>query len=138
MRESSRHIDGADVALAIHVGICCAVTVCLALGLYGLMQPTRTSNPGMAAYKPPPGTVIDFASPAPFASAPDILPASTEPPLEAMAASPLQQQSEANKPDTQLKTKRSKRPRAARRKQWREPMMGYAFQPYFGGYRSWY
>ena len=37
-RCSRGHIDGAPVALAIYAVVCCAVTVCLALGLYELMQ----------------------------------------------------------------------------------------------------
>ena len=59
-RCSRGHIDGAPVALAIYAVVCCAVTVCLALGLYELMQPRRFANPGLAAYKPPPGTVINL------------------------------------------------------------------------------
>jgi hypothetical protein len=61
-RCSRRHIDGATVALAIYAVICCAVTVCLALGLYELMQPRRIANPGLAAYKPPPGTIINLVN----------------------------------------------------------------------------
>jgi hypothetical protein len=136
MPRSSQHIDGAGVALAVHLGTFCAVTACLAFALYELMQPIRSANPGLAAYKPPPGTVINLASPAPSASVPQ--PGLIEPPLETMAASVPQQQSEADKTKTELKTKRPKRQRTARRKERRNPMTGYAFQPYFGGYRSWY
>ena len=138
MRGSSRHIGGAAVALAVHLGTFCAVTACLAFALYELMQPTRSANPGLTTYKPPPGTVINLASSAPSASVPDTLPGSIELPLETIAPSVPEQQSEADKTKTELKTKRPTRQRTARRKERRNPMTGYAFQPYFGGYRSWY
>ena len=138
MPGSSQHIGGAAVALAVHLGTFCAVTACLAFALYQLMQPTRSANPGLAAYKPPPGTVINLVSPPPSVSVPDTLPGLIEPPLETTAASVPKQQSEADKTNTELKTKRPKRQRTARRKERRNPMTGYAFQPYFGGYRSWY
>ena len=64
MAGSSRHqSDGLAAALAIHLGVYCAAGACFALGLYALMQPSRSANPGVAAYKPPPGTVITYAPP---------------------------------------------------------------------------
>jgi hypothetical protein len=116
----------------------CALTACLALGLYELMQPTQSTNPGLAAYKAPPRTAINLASPAPAAPLPETSPGSIELPLETIAALVPERQSETDKTKTELKTKRPKRQRAARRKERRSPMSGYAFQPYFGGYRSWY
>ena len=137
-RSSRRHIDGAAVALAIYVAICCGIPVCLALGLYELMQPMRTSNPGLAAYKPPPGTVIDFATPTRPLSVPETLPVVIEPTVETIAEPAPQQQVETKKSTSASKTQRTKRQRAARRKERRDPMTGFAFQPSFGGYRSWY
>ena len=81
-RCSRRHIDGATVELAIYAVICCAVTVCLALGLYELMQPRRIANPGLAAYKPPPGTIINLVGLAPPAPRPEVITASIEPPVD--------------------------------------------------------
>jgi len=56
--------------------------------------------------------------------------------------------SEAQKPDAeakkpaaevkQAKTERPKRQHQARRREWRDPMMSYAAQPFYGGYRSYY
>ena len=64
MAGSSRHQDdGLAAALAIHLGVYCAAGACFALGLYALMQPSRSANLGLAAYKPPPGTVITYAPP---------------------------------------------------------------------------
>jgi hypothetical protein len=52
--------DGLAGALAMHLCLYCAVGGCFAFGLYELLQPTRSSNPGIAAYKPPPRTVIAY------------------------------------------------------------------------------
>ena len=137
-RCSRRHIDGATVALAIYAVICCTVTLCLALGLYELMQPRRIANPGLAAYKPPPGTIINLVGLAPPAPRPEIITASIEPPVDppaqALEISVLQPQVEPK--STNAKPERPKRQRAAHVKRRRDAMMGYAFQPSFG--RSWW
>jgi hypothetical protein len=52
--------DGLAAALGIHLCVYCAVAACFALGLYALLQPSRLLNPGLAAYKPPPGTIIAY------------------------------------------------------------------------------
>jgi hypothetical protein len=54
--------DGLAGALAIHLCIYCFVGGCFAFGLYELLQPTRSINPGLAAYKPPPATVISYGT----------------------------------------------------------------------------
>jgi hypothetical protein len=57
--------DGVSGALAAHLCAYCAVAACLAVGLYALYyQPARQPNPGLAAYKPPPGTIISYELPA--------------------------------------------------------------------------
>ena len=58
-----RSNDGLPVALAMHLGIYCAVAVCFAFGVYEFMQPSRIPNPGLAGYKPPPGSVDRHDSP---------------------------------------------------------------------------
>jgi hypothetical protein len=55
--------DGVATALGIHLCFYCAVAACFGFGLYVLLQPTRFANPGMAAYKPPPRTVVTFLPP---------------------------------------------------------------------------
>ena len=52
--------DGLAGALAIHLFLYCAVAGCFFFGLYELLQPTRFNNPGIAAYNPPPRTVIAY------------------------------------------------------------------------------
>ena len=145
VRCSRRQIDGASVGLAIHAVFCCGITVCLALGFYELMQPRRFANPGLAAYKPPAGVVVnlvDLAAPAP---PPGLITASIEPPelTTASIAPPAQTPDISASPQRQTKPKtarakpeRAQHQRAARVKQRRDPMMDYAFQPSFGSYRS--
>jgi hypothetical protein len=146
-RCSRRHIDGASVALAIYAVLCCTVTVCLALGLYELMQPSRFANPGLAAYKTPPGTVISHEGVAPQGPAPEIITESIEPPAPEITTASIERPAQTldtaapqgqTKPKTaNAKPERLKRQRAARLKQRRDPMMGYAFQTSFGSYRFW-
>jgi hypothetical protein len=59
-----READGVGVALAIHFSLYSFVSGLFALWLYSLMQPKLVPNPGLAAYKPPPGTVISYEVPA--------------------------------------------------------------------------
>jgi hypothetical protein len=64
MTSRDRHqTDGIGVALAIHLSIYSFVFGLFAMGLYALLQPARFPNPGVAAYKPPPDTVISWAMP---------------------------------------------------------------------------
>jgi hypothetical protein len=51
-------INHLGTAFAIHIGAYCGVAGSLVLVLIFLHQPYRSSNPGLAAYKPPPGTAI--------------------------------------------------------------------------------
>src|SRR5262245_31250554 len=55
--------DGVATALGIHLCLYCAVAGGLAYGLYALLQPARFANPGVAAYEPPPGTVVTYTLP---------------------------------------------------------------------------
>ena len=64
--------DGLAGALAIHLCLYCAVGGCFAFGLYELLQPTRFVNPGIAAYKPPPATVIAYGPSSGLPPPPDV------------------------------------------------------------------
>jgi hypothetical protein len=48
-----RDDDGLAAALCIHLCIYCAVAACFGLGFYVFMQPSRSTNLGLTAYKPP-------------------------------------------------------------------------------------
>jgi hypothetical protein len=60
-----RHQDARlAVALGLNVGVYAGIIACFAAGLFWLMQPKVIQNQGLAAYKPPPGTVVIYADPA--------------------------------------------------------------------------
>src|SRR5262252_679216 len=50
-----------DFSLAAAGGIVLAAYASFFFGLYWLMQPSVTTNPGLAAYRPPPKTVVRYA-----------------------------------------------------------------------------
>ena len=133
-RCSRRHIDGASVALATYAVVCCAITVCLAFGFYQLMQPARFANPGLAAYKAPPGAVMNLVDLAPPAPPPELITASIEPPAPTLDTSASQRQTKPKA--AKAKPEPPKQQRAAHLKQRRDPTISYAFQPSFGSYRS--
>jgi hypothetical protein len=62
--------DGLDAALGIYLAVYSVAAACFAVGLYALLQPSKSHNPGTAAYNPPPGTVISYVAPAPTRSPP--------------------------------------------------------------------
>jgi hypothetical protein len=62
-RHTQRRSEGVAGALILHLCLYCGVAACLAFGLYALFQPSHRINPGLAAYKPPPATVIDYGHP---------------------------------------------------------------------------
>src|SRR5262249_16241094 len=55
--------DSVTAALGIHLAVYCAVGACFTFGLYGLLQPARSPNSGLAEYKPPPGAVVTYVKP---------------------------------------------------------------------------
>jgi hypothetical protein len=105
VRCSRRHTDGANVGLAVYVGVCCGITVCLTLGFYWLMQPTRMVNPGLAAYKPPPGTAMNLVGLMP-PPAPELIAVSIEPLAETSDTSASQRETN-QRPQRQNRSVRS-------------------------------
>ena len=96
-----------DYHLATAVGFVVAAYLGFFVVLYWLMQPTVTANPGLAAYQPPPKTIVRYADspwvpPPPSEALPPIRAAAEPAPAIARAASPLS---------------RRKRPRSKRRGQ---------------------
>ena len=71
-----------DFRLAAGVGFCLGVYVVLAIAFHWLMQPTVSENYGIAAYKPPPATVVVYPK------APFVPPAPPELPSASIAAEP--------------------------------------------------
>jgi hypothetical protein len=62
-RSSRIASDGLDAALGIYLVVYSVAAACFGLGLYALLQPSKSHNPGTAAYNPPPGTVISYVAP---------------------------------------------------------------------------
>src|SRR3981081_4223722 len=71
-----------DLSLAAGVGFCLGVYVFLAVAFHWLMQPTVSKNYGLAAYKPPPATVVVYPT------TPFVPPAPSEPASSSVAAEP--------------------------------------------------
>lgn len=137
-----RDPDGVAVALAEHFCMYCAGAGCVAFALYHLMQPVRVANPGLAAYKPPPRTVIAYAVPltlerAPIAPAVMVGPEPETVGASAAVAASAPQLPEVKKAKPQVKAPSPPRVRAVRRPQPEHPA-NYAFQPSFGDYRPMY
>src|SRR5262249_46746735 len=130
-----RRDDSLGVALVLYLGLYCAIAGGLAFGVYEWMQPSRRDNPGVAAYKAPPATVLGYAPASRHAEVAVATPPAAEPEPETVAAAapPPSPPSEAQKPDAeakkpaaegqQAKTERQKRQHQARRGEGRDPMM---------------
>ena len=126
---SAHHPDSVTAALGVHLIVYCAVGACLAFGLYALLQPSRAPNSGLAAYEPPPGTVVKYGKPslAPTVSEPlapveqpmapaliDQEPATTgrtdpEPKLKPTITAPPSQPRTARRPNREVKIESPKR-----------------------------
>jgi hypothetical protein len=135
-RSCDRESDGVAAGLAIHLCLYCAAAACFAFGLYCLMQPTRLINPGLAAYKPPPRTVIAHAPPLKLEREAITPVARAEPEPETVGVS-SPQLPETKKAKSQGTTHSASRARPVRRAQPSAPT-NYAYQPSFGGYRPMY
>jgi hypothetical protein len=99
-------IDRAALAPATLLGFYCMMLAGFALGLYELMQPKRTENPGLAAYKPASGTVIALASAERLSDRPNVIPAAIDLDPETVGALAPQRRAEAKKPDSDTRTER--------------------------------
>ena len=142
--------EGLDVALAIYLGAYSLVAACFGLALFALLQPSKSPNPGVAAYDPPPGTIISYALPARLkdgAQSDGYAAAAVEP--EQAAPPPEQPAKQAEKPEkakadvkAQAKPRRVVASPKERRPEWDpagRPFAGnYRPQPYAGNYRPWF
>src|SRR5213594_2672699 len=100
-----------DYRLGTAVGIILTAYVGFFVALYSLMQPNVAANPGLAAYRPPPKTVVRYADspwvpPAPAEAL--AMPAATEPAPELAKSSVTEQ------PKKETKNKRYGQLRDAR------------------------
>ena len=135
-RSSDEDPDGVAVALAKHLCMYCAGAGLIAFALYYAMQPTRVANPGLAAYKPPPRTVMTYTVPLTFereATTPAA--AASEP--ETVGASLPEVKKAKPQVKEQVKAHSPPRARPVPRQQPDTPA-NFAYQPSFGEYRPMY
>jgi hypothetical protein len=100
------------------------------------------ANPGLAAYKPPPRTVINYAVPRTLERAPTVPALMVAPEPETVGASATIAASAMQLPDVkkakpQVKAQRPPRARPVPPQQ-PEHSTNYAYQPSFGDYRPMY
>jgi hypothetical protein len=124
--------SGLVTALVIFLGLYAGVALCF----YWLMQPSVAKNSGLAAYQPPPKTVVIYAD------MPRLPPAPSEPLVALAGGEPAAEIAEktvaAPKPES---NKREARPAPRRERVVRErpnPMWDFASSRSHGGYRPWF
>ena len=104
-------------ALAIHLSIYGFVFVLFSLWLYGLLQPQQVPNPGLAAYQPPPGTVISYEMPqrllARHGEPPQLAELPPSPEADETAGRTVQAAEQAPEPQRVVKAKKPRRPKVA-------------------------
>jgi len=154
----SQQINRPNLGLGIYGALCCGGIAVYAFWMYGVLQPTSAQNPGLAAYKPPPATIVGYRPPAMVPAAPrealTVIEPGPEPSgkqtaPEAAGSTVLQHPSDVNhvpvvnngpaqatKLKEVAKTDSPKRQRSARRNE-PKPKNEFAFQPFFGVFRPW-
>jgi hypothetical protein len=126
-----------DYRLGMTIGTVIAAYAGFFLVLYWLMQPTVSANAGLAAYRPPPKTVVKYAD-APWvppdpSEAPPFRRTSDERPPVAKASATEEPKKEVKKPEKRTA------PRQARPvQQQQNPFWGFGSQSRSSGYRSWF
>jgi hypothetical protein len=127
-----------DYPLAAAVGLVVAAYLGFFVGLFWLMQPTVTANPGLAAYQPPPKTIVRSAD-SPWVPPP---PSEALPPIRAAAepAAGIAKSSVAEQPKKETKKQEARTsPRRAQpvREQQPNPFFGWASSRSAGS-RPWF
>jgi hypothetical protein len=101
----------------------------LAVCLFWLMQPSVVTNQGLAAYRPPPNTVVNYGD------APWVPPAESEP-RAAFALAPPEQIAEESKVAPKTETKAREVRTAPKRQVRPRPAWNYTSSPF--GFRPWF
>jgi uncharacterized iron-regulated membrane protein len=135
---TSRHRgSGLVTALVIFLGVYAGIALCF----YWLMQPSVAKNSGLAAYQPPPKTVVIYADmprvpPAPSERLATL--AGAEPAQEIAEKSTAAPKQEITKQETNKREARHapRRERVVRERQ--NPMWDFASSRSHGGYRPWF
>jgi hypothetical protein len=135
-----RDADGLGAALALQLSLYSFVFALFALWLYGLMAPKVVPNPGLAAYQPPPGTVISYDVPARLLAQqgqpPQLADLPLTPETDETTGRSIQAAEQAPEPQRVVKAKRPKRAKVATQPPERgNPWGAYAasYPAYAGG-----
>jgi hypothetical protein len=127
-------IDGTSAAVGIPVAAYMIVLSLFALWFYSLLQPRYTPNPGLAAYKPPPATVISYEMPARL-----LAQHSQAPPLAEIESPAEEPKTTVVESEPTIDVKEPKRPKAPTRTRERNnPLRDYAaaYRGYGGAYQG--
>jgi len=138
-RSSEEDPDGVAVGLAEHLCMYCAGAGLIAFALYHAMPPTRVANPGLAAYKPPPRTVITYI--VPFTVEREAItpaPVAAPEPETVGASAPQLREEKKARPQAKEQVKAHSPPRARPVRQQPDQPANFAYQPSFGEYRPMY
>jgi hypothetical protein len=140
--------DGLDASLAIYLVVYSIAAACFAVGLYALLQPSKSPNPGTATYNPPPGTVISYVAPTRSRTPPETdgrATAAAEPAstigLAEQAPKAAAESGAPAKTDVPAKTedvKAEAKPRHQAHRERRPREWGFAQPSIFNQHRPWY
>jgi hypothetical protein len=120
-----------SLALCIYSFMLCGVVGCLCIWFYDLMQPEWHPNPGLAAHRPPPATVVLYSQqsgPKDEIYATVSADATIEPAPEAVDTRPPQ--STDGRASRESKTPSQKRRHAVPSRRSHNPITDYAAQPF--------
>ena len=123
-----------DYRLVTAVGIFLGVYAGFAICFYWLMQPNVAANYGLAAYRPPPKTVVNYADlPAPPAAAePRATFVVAEPTREIAESSVIEPKKEIKKPEAATTPRRERSVRERPNPSWTySSSRSYGFRPWF-------
>src|SRR5262245_3934520 len=126
-----------DYRLGAAAGIVLAAYAGFFFVLYWLMQPSATANPGLAAYRPPPKTVVRYAD-SPWVPPPpsEVLPirAEAEPAPQIAKSSVVEEPKKETKKQAARTSPRQVRPV----REQANPFWGYASSRSSFGSRPWF
>jgi len=134
LRENLGRGSSEDYRLGAAVGILLAAYAGFFLALYWLMQPSVAANPGLAAYRPPPKTVVHYAD------SPWVPPALSEALAIPTATEPAPEIAKSSVTEEPKKETKKQEPRTAPRRAHAaqpNPYSGHASSRSFG-FRPWF
>ena len=136
-RMTRYRVDAKSAAVGIPLTVYLTALSLLALWLYALLQPRQFSNPGLAAYTPPPGTVVSDVMPA------RLLSHHWQPPPSAQIESPAEEpKTTIDTPERTVEVEKPKPPKVRKRdnplNHYAASYRAYSSSRYSGNYAAAY